>query len=167
MPVISRLNMSVGNRIGLVILFSIGFLVCLITLLRMATLPQTLVQTEPTWQSAPTNLWSFIESAVGVICACLISLRKTISAYWPQRWKTNNGSNRNYYNSGSEGRRRMRTAESGFTMGAMKPKGLGETHASVMTNTMGMGLSRHSSQEHIIDGITVTKDVVITRVDED
>src|SRR3954454_21082458 len=78
MPVIYRLHMSLGNRIGLGIIFSMGFFICIITTLRMSTLPQSLHATDPTWQPAPTNMWSFIEAAVGVICAWLISLRKPL-----------------------------------------------------------------------------------------
>lgn len=170
MPVISRLNMSAGNRIGLVVLFSIGFLICLITILRMATLPQTLKATEPTWESAPTNLWSFIEAAVGVICACLISLRKTISAYWPDRLKSSKDTNRPYqYHSGSglSARRPQNGVPPTYAMDTMKPKGLGETHVSVVTKSMGVGVSRSSSQERMIDGITVTKDVVISSARQD
>ncbi|KAF2468574.1 uncharacterized protein BDR25DRAFT_344281 [Lindgomyces ingoldianus] len=97
MPVIMRLKMSVGNKIGLIVLFSMGFFICLITMLRMATLPLTLKTKEPTWESAPTNLWSFIEAAVGVICSCLISLRKSISSLWPARWRSTKGSSYGQY----------------------------------------------------------------------
>jgi hypothetical protein len=158
--------MSSGNKIGLVILFSIGFLICLITVLRMATLPQTLKTTEPTWESAPTNLWSFIEAAVGVICACLISLRKTISAWWPNSLKSSKGTSaRPYqYHSGSalSGRKKTKEALGSYAMDTMKTKGLGETHVSVHTKGMGVGVSRSSSQERMINGITVTQDVMVS-----
>jgi hypothetical protein len=91
MPVILRLNMSIGSKIGLVVLFSMGFFICLTTALRMATLPQSLMAKEPTYESAPANLWSFIEAATGVICACLISLRKSIGSMWPKKWRSTKG----------------------------------------------------------------------------
>ncbi|KAF2818403.1 hypothetical protein CC86DRAFT_433465 [Ophiobolus disseminans] len=97
MPVIFNLNMSMGSRIGLVVLFSMGFFICLTTALRMATLPLTLATKEPTYESAPTNLWSFIEAAVGVICACLISLRKTIGLLWPSKWRSQKGTSSGQY----------------------------------------------------------------------
>jgi len=117
-PVVVKLNMSTGSRIGLIVLFSMGFFICLTTALRMATLPLTLATKEPTYESAPTNLWSFIESAVGVICACLISLRKTIGSLWPSKWRshkgTSSGQDQQYgsdaFASHGLGRPRMRTA---------------------------------------------------------
>ncbi|KAF9697717.1 hypothetical protein EKO04_003971 [Ascochyta lentis] len=99
-PVIVRLNMSIGSRIGLVILFSMGFFICLTTALRMATLPLTLRTKEPSWESAPTNMWSFIESATGVICACLISLRQTIARLWPKKWRSRKGTSSGKYRYG-------------------------------------------------------------------
>lgn len=156
--------MSRGNRIGLIVVFSIGFFICLITVLRMATLPQTLKLTEPTWQSAPTNLWSFIEAAVGVICACLISLRRTISTFWPRRWRSTNGTDAyvrygaNSATGGNMSRGTFGRMQSGsFHMEALKS---GRKDAS---ETMITVVSRNESQEWIFEGITVTKDVKVTR----
>jgi hypothetical protein len=99
--------MSIGSRVGLVVLFCMGFFICLTTALRMATLPLTLKTKEPSWESAPTNLWSYIESATGVICACLISLRQSIGALWPQRWRSRKGTASAQYKYGySDGRSR-------------------------------------------------------------
>ncbi|KAL5119255.1 hypothetical protein ACEQ8H_002742 [Pleosporales sp. CAS-2024a] len=97
LPVILKLNMSMGNKIGLIILFSMGFFICLTTALRMSTLPLSLRSHQPTYDSAPANLWSFIEAATGVICACLISLRKSISTIWPSQWRSSRGTNTGPY----------------------------------------------------------------------
>lgn len=158
-----KLNMSFGNRLGLIVLFSMGFFICLITTLRMATLPQTLKLKEPTWESAPTNLWSFIEAAVGVICACLISLRRTISRLWPQRWRSRKGSSAGYYaryGGGSTGGKmsRGRGQVASFHMEALKAGKKEAKSEAVVTF-----VSRSSSQERIFEGITVTKDIEITR----
>ncbi|KAJ4296403.1 hypothetical protein N0V90_006448 [Kalmusia sp. IMI 367209] len=165
LPLIMKLNMSLGNRVGLVVLFSIGFFICLITTLRMATLPQTLKLKEPTWESAPTNLWSFIEAAVGVICACLISLRRTISLMWPQKWRSRKGSSAGYnqygrYGTGSMGGKmsRGKSQVGSFHLDALKGGRKGGGAEAVVTL-----VSRSESQERIFEGITVTKDVKITR----
>lgn len=167
MPLIMRLNMSIGNRIGLIVLFSMGFFICLITVLRMVTLPLTLKTKEPTWESAPTNLWSFIEAAVGVICACLISLRRSISRFWPKRWRSTKGSSARYYHqypsrggsaplSGKNGG--LGVPGSSFHMEALKSsKSTGKTEIDVSM------VSRSESQERMIEGITVTKDIEVVR----
>lgn len=67
----------------------------------MATLPLTLKTKELSWESALTNLWSYIESATGVICACLISLRQSIGAMWPQRWRSQKSTSSEQYRYGN------------------------------------------------------------------
>jgi hypothetical protein len=62
----------------------------------MSTLPLSLRTKEPTWASAPTNLWSFIEAATGVICACLISLRQSIRRLCPKKWRVDKGTSEAY-----------------------------------------------------------------------
>ncbi|KAF2993219.1 hypothetical protein E8E13_000910 [Curvularia kusanoi] len=160
-PVIIRLNMSMGSRVGLVVLFCMGFFICLTTALRMGTLPLTLRTKEPSWESAPTNLWSYIESATGVICACLISLRQSISALWPKRWRSRKGTSSGQYPYGDSdgpsrhgigtGRVRGGTESGlrgGYRMGdvTVSKKGVRETYASI---------SPSESQEQIIGGTKI------------
>ncbi|CAO2647456.1 Nn.00g083780.m01.CDS01 [Neocucurbitaria sp. VM-36] len=166
MPVIFSLNMSTGSRIGLVVLFSMGFFICLTTALRMATLPLTLKTKEPTWESAPTNLWSFIEAATGVICACLISLRKTFGALWPKKWRSHKGtSSGKYQNYGS--------GPSGHGLGMSRPRnGTGNGSAYPLDDMksgvkgkpeMYPSISPSESQERIIEGAKTSVHVTSSR----
>lgn len=184
--------MSTGSRIGLVILFSIGFFICLITALRMSTLPLTLRTKEPTYESAPTNLWSFIEAATGVICACLISLRKTIGSLWPQKWRSQKGTSSGQYQqygsggaSGHLSRQRKGTGNGtgSYPLGDMKSvgKGRSDTFASIspsesqeriiedtkadtqVTTNATRGGSISGSEDLALQGITVTTDVKVVR----
>ncbi|KAF1944951.1 hypothetical protein EJ02DRAFT_420002 [Clathrospora elynae] len=170
MPVIFRLNMSVGSRIGLVVLFSMGFFICLTTALRMATLHLTLRTKEPTWDSAPTNLWSFIEAATGVICACLISLRKSIGALWPNKWRSHKGTSsgpyQQYGNSGL-GRRcvavsRPRNGTTPEKSGSMYPLGNVKSAVKRRPDTY-PSISPSESQECIIEGLKTAALVTTNR----
>jgi hypothetical protein len=195
MPVILRLNMSIGSKIGLVVLFSMGFFICLTTALRMATLPQSLHAKEPTYESAPANLWSFIEAATGVICACLISLRKSIGSMWPKKWRSTRGTSTGgayrHYGSGAmsghgiPSHRPQDGTGTGNTypLANMKNGGKGapdiyedispsesqeqiihgaKSEAHVITSTFRSGRSS-ASDDLILQGITVTTDVKISR----
>ena len=170
-PVIIRLNMSIGSRVGLVVLFCMGFFICLTTALRMATLPLTLKTKEPSWESAPTNLWSYIESATGVICACLISLRQSIGALWPRRWRSRKGTASAQYQYGySDGPSRVgmggsyvRGGEAADRSGAYRmgdvtasKRGVRETYASI---------SPSESQEQIIGGAKTEAQITVNVVD--
>ncbi|KAF2131730.1 hypothetical protein P153DRAFT_286237 [Dothidotthia symphoricarpi CBS 119687] len=168
LPIVSRLNMPMSSRIGLGILFSVGFFVCLITILRMATLPATLRFREPTWESAPANLWSFIEAAVGVICACLISLRNTIAKLWPKQWRSNYRSTSRPKNFGhpSHGIRfpkpswitSKRNTKDTYPLESRDPTRGGRNETLVSHS-----LVQSESQERIIEGITVTTNVEVCR----
>lgn len=155
--------MSIGSRIGLVVLFCVGFFICLTTALRMATLPLTLKTKEPSWESAPTNLWSFIESATGVICACLISLRQSISTLWPRRWRSRKGTSSGQYRYGGNNGNALRGSRlpddtggsAAYRMGDVRgsKKGVRETYASI---------SPSESQEQIIGGTNMEAHVTAT-----
>ncbi|ORY00959.1 hypothetical protein BCR34DRAFT_494276 [Clohesyomyces aquaticus] len=174
MPVIIHLKMSVGNKIGLMFLFSMGFFICLITMLRMATLPLTLKTKEPTWESAPTNLWSFIEAAVGVICSCLISLRKSVSALWPARWRSTKGSSYGRYGAYGQagsgkvlsrvgGRSGQYSSAGMYPLQSVKGSVSGRTKTEVTVTEASDIVSRSESQERMIAGITVRKDFEVVR----
>lgn len=164
MHVIFRLNMSTGSKIGLIVLFSIGFFICLTTALRMFTLSQSLKAKEPTYESAPANLWSFIEAATGVIAACLISLRKTIGALWPAKWRSTKGSTGAYQNYGSgrlsghglSARPRNGTGTGNYPLGEVKMtnKGVPDPYGSI---------SPSESQERIIHGTKTGATVTTSR----
>jgi hypothetical protein len=167
MPVILRLNMSIGSKIGLVVLFSMGFFICLTTALRMATLPQSLHAKEPTFESAPANLWSFIEAATGVICACLISLRKSIGSLWPSKWRSNKGTSSGQYRQYGSGimssrgmastRQRNDTGTgNGYALSDMKDR------TKVVPDIYG-NISPSESQERIIKGNKMQATVTTTR----
>lgn len=183
-PVISRLHMSLSKKIGLCIVFVIGFFICLTTALRMQTLVRAANASEQTWESCPANMWSFIEVAVGVICACLISLRKILSMIWPDSLRrTKKSSDYHVYGSGANGASRR----TGPAPGSQKLDDDDENvyrleHVNTFSRQNGtnydpngklLGASefevmseRNESQEHIIGtnrSIMVKKDVVITR----
>jgi hypothetical protein len=190
MPVISRLQMSLSKKIGLGVVFIIGFFICLTTALRMQTLVRAANASEQTWESCPANMWSFIEVAVGVICACLISLRKILSMIWPDALrksrKDSNYSPHNAYGSGANGGASRRT---GPAPGSRKLDDNDDDeeyrleHTSTFSKQNGtnydpdgkllgtsdfaiMPHSRNESQEHIIDPnrtILVKKDITIMR----
>lgn len=176
--------MSLSKKIGLTVVFVIGFFICLTTALRMQTLVRAVNASEQTWESCPANMWSFIEVAVGVICACLISLRKILSMIWPDSLRrTKKSSDYNGYGSGANGG----SKRTGPAPGSQKldddeentyrlehsstfskqncinydPDGklLGSSEFAIMTG-------RNESQERIIDpsrNILVKKDVVVMR----
>lgn len=63
------------DKVGLVIVFAIGIFVCLAGIIRLWALQKTSVSADPSWDNEPSAIWSIIECCVGVICACVPSLK--------------------------------------------------------------------------------------------
>ncbi|KAF2144363.1 uncharacterized protein K452DRAFT_206346, partial [Aplosporella prunicola CBS 121167] len=75
-PFIQRLQMNRAKRAGLAVLFALGLFVCAASGIRMkAMVASTRAARDPTWDSAPAFLWSYVEASVGLVCTCLPSLR--------------------------------------------------------------------------------------------
>jgi hypothetical protein len=127
-----------------------------------------------------------------VICACLISLRKSIGALWPKKWRTSKGTTGDYQqygNSGSGGhglgmsRPRDGTGVSNsYAMNALRNGAKGkadvladispsESQERIMEDTKtGAHIitsrprsSSSSSEDLVLQGITVTTDVKVIR----
>ncbi|KAL3420746.1 integral membrane protein [Phlyctema vagabunda] len=78
-----------NEKIGLVVVFAIGFFVCLAGIIRLWALQKTSVSVDSSWDNEPAAVWSIIECCVGVICASVPSLKPLFSKV---RKITNNSS---------------------------------------------------------------------------
>ncbi|KAI9687137.1 MAG: hypothetical protein M1822_002548, partial [Bathelium mastoideum] len=72
-----KLNASRASKIGLSIVFALGFLDIIVAILRIVYLVNTNVSTDPdfTFDLTNTFVWSVIEPSLGVIVACGALLR--------------------------------------------------------------------------------------------
>ncbi|EOD52923.1 Pex [Neofusicoccum parvum] len=75
LPVLNQLHVSSGQRLGLFFAFSIGGAGCIISLVRLHTVTEAIKNKDPILANPEPALWSAIEVAVCIICACLPSLR--------------------------------------------------------------------------------------------
>ncbi|OCK78052.1 hypothetical protein K432DRAFT_102835 [Lepidopterella palustris CBS 459.81] len=172
-PVISKLQMSLSKKLGLIILFTLGLFVCLTTGIRMKALVQSTHATDVPWDSCPTNLWSFIETAVGLICACLISLRKAVAICFPRLLSTKDSKSGKYVYDYSGSRRVPGTGSQKLSEYGLdnldssrneNGKVLGQSITTVGLGKGGGTLRRTESEDYIlqgIQGITVQRDVSI------
>ncbi|KAK0113101.1 hypothetical protein ONS95_014805 [Cadophora gregata] len=74
LPELTRLVMSWEQKIHILAMFSLGFLVTLLSILRLTSLVKFANTHNMTWDYVPVGYWSSIEVHVGVICACLPTL---------------------------------------------------------------------------------------------
>ncbi|KAM5349464.1 hypothetical protein ACJ41O_005969 [Fusarium nematophilum] len=108
-PMIYNLHMPKVQKFGAIVVFGIGSLQvtfsCIIlyglanmlstvttSVIRLVKLPVVLASTDPSWDAAPANIWTFIEANLFVICGSMPTLRKFFKHFLPRLMGSTGGS---------------------------------------------------------------------------
>ncbi|KAK0634102.1 hypothetical protein B0T14DRAFT_561619 [Immersiella caudata] len=83
MPAIRTLRLRFRLRILLFSLFGFGFLLCVISILRMVNLVMNSNAVDFTWDFATPTSWAIIEVNFSIICACVMTLKPLIVKIFP------------------------------------------------------------------------------------
>ncbi|KAF5552880.1 monocarboxylate transporter 8 [Fusarium mexicanum] len=85
-PMIVRLKMPLGQKIGLGIMLGIATIGRTVTtsIIRMIYLPSLLGALDIPWIAAPANVWSFVEVNLFIICGCMPTFRKFFKRFAPK-----------------------------------------------------------------------------------
>ncbi|KAF9878703.1 hypothetical protein CkaCkLH20_03603 [Colletotrichum karsti] len=78
-PLLGRLRMRKTQKLALMASFGLGLLTCVISIIRIATLPATFANLDQTYEGTPHMVWSIVELSVAVICLCIPTLRPLLS----------------------------------------------------------------------------------------
>lgn len=78
------LKIQKRQKIGVTLILMIGSFVCIVSILRLAFIFPGLTQMDTTWHYVDNIIWIILEMYVGVICACLPSLKALIKHYFPE-----------------------------------------------------------------------------------
>ncbi|KAL5333213.1 hypothetical protein BJX70DRAFT_406476 [Aspergillus crustosus] len=78
LPTLLRLSLSIMKKLGICLMFVIGLVVTVISILRLTTSLGFLTSPNPTREFIPVSIWSFLEIDLGIICACLPGIRALI-----------------------------------------------------------------------------------------
>ncbi|KAF5649375.1 monocarboxylate transporter 8 [Fusarium sp. NRRL 52700] len=84
MPMIVRLKMPLGQKIGLGIMLGIATITVTTSIIRMIYLPSLLGALDIPWIAAPANVWSFVEVNLFIICGCMPTFRKFFKRFAPK-----------------------------------------------------------------------------------
>ncbi|KAH7361183.1 hypothetical protein BKA66DRAFT_211313 [Pyrenochaeta sp. MPI-SDFR-AT-0127] len=82
-PVI-KLQMPLRRKVHLLAVFCLGFFACAISIIRLENLHRFNNSRDPLWTSSSTAYWSAIELNIGILCACLPTLRPLIKKFAPR-----------------------------------------------------------------------------------
>ncbi|KAF2640115.1 hypothetical protein P280DRAFT_452571 [Massarina eburnea CBS 473.64] len=91
-PVVVGLQMSVRQKISIILIFLTGGFVCVIALRRTILLRPLMVSTDYTWDAVEQYQWCFAEVNAAIICASAPALRPFFMKYVPSLLKSRFGS---------------------------------------------------------------------------
>ncbi|THV77446.1 hypothetical protein D6C92_01214 [Aureobasidium pullulans] len=95
-PVLNKLHLPRKQKYALMAVFGLGLFVCLTSILRLKSLYDISVSDDITWDNTPAAYWSSLEVNFAVIAACLPTLRKTISRFFPRFFSSYSNSDSNH-----------------------------------------------------------------------
>ncbi|PVH99899.1 hypothetical protein DM02DRAFT_414617 [Periconia macrospinosa] len=85
MPIAMLRSLDIPSRQkkALIIVFAFGAIVCVVSIIRLQTLVAIANSKDPTYDNLAAAMLSAIEANMGIICACLPSMRPLFSALMP------------------------------------------------------------------------------------
>ncbi|KAF2996152.1 hypothetical protein E8E14_000775 [Neopestalotiopsis sp. 37M] len=95
-----KLHLHWKKKIGVALMFIVGTFVTVVSILRLQSLVLFVDSSNASWDFVGVSDWSVIEINVGIICACMPSLRLILVRIFPALGGSSNRS-KNYYPTGS------------------------------------------------------------------
>ncbi|KAF1932823.1 uncharacterized protein M421DRAFT_416433 [Didymella exigua CBS 183.55] len=89
------------KKVAVALMFCLGTFVTIVSILRLQSLVQFAQTSNASWEFYNVSVWSTIEICVGIMCACLPTLRLLLVKLFPILGGSSARSRNNYYNYGS------------------------------------------------------------------
>ncbi|KAF2727388.1 hypothetical protein EJ04DRAFT_582063 [Polyplosphaeria fusca] len=83
-PGIIRLQLPRKQKIGVSLVFALGFFVCIISIVRLYALQIGSYTKDPTYDNFAIAIWSVVEVNAAIVGACLPTLKPLITRVWPR-----------------------------------------------------------------------------------
>lgn len=83
-PVLFRLQMSTSKKVGIGVMFVLGGLGCIVSMIRLKSLMHFSNSVDPSWDNVPVVTWTVIELCAAMICASLPALRLLVMHLFPR-----------------------------------------------------------------------------------
>ncbi|AEO55679.1 hypothetical protein MYCTH_2299753 [Thermothelomyces thermophilus ATCC 42464] len=78
-PVVVTMTVPLRRKIGLLIVFTFGLFVCLISVIRTIMLSKLLWSPDHTWDLVAIANWSTVETNAAIVCGCMPTLRPVLA----------------------------------------------------------------------------------------
>ncbi|KAF2084270.1 hypothetical protein K490DRAFT_75929 [Saccharata proteae CBS 121410] len=84
LPFLAKLQLNKRKKVLLMLMFSLGFFITIVSILRLDALIQFGDTSNITWDYVSVGYWSTIELHVGIICGCLPAIRSLALHFMPK-----------------------------------------------------------------------------------
>jgi len=84
LPLIHSLELPRRQKMILMVIFGAGYVVCVISILRLIYIYPISTATDVTWESPLAAIWSAVETNTGIICCSAPTLKGCIAKYFPK-----------------------------------------------------------------------------------
>ncbi|KAJ4334626.1 hypothetical protein N0V95_009118 [Ascochyta clinopodiicola] len=121
-----RLQLSWRKKLSVAIMFLVGTFVTVVSCLRLQSLVTFAASSNPTWDQVQVINWSNIEVNVGIICACLPTLRVILVKIFPNIMGTTKASSQAYHARYGYGSRGQGMGTGGSKVGQTSGRGVNE-----------------------------------------
>ncbi|PYH87453.1 integral membrane protein [Aspergillus ellipticus CBS 707.79] len=163
LPKLLRLNMTMAKKAGLIVMFGLGVLVCVTSIIRATYISN--FSEDHTWTLVNTLNWSSVEVAVAIFIACIPSFKSLITFCFPSLQRLLGLSSKG----DSTGRSKMYGSSTRWNSKGRSIIGhhsikLNAVNSLIWQNRVDFEASRNGSEERIIparSGIQVTTDVSV------
>ncbi|PCH05242.1 Hypothetical protein PENO1_023430 [Penicillium occitanis (nom. inval.)] len=88
-PLLLGLKLNWHKKLQILSMFSVGFLITLVSILRLESLVRFSKSTNSTYDNAPAVYWSVLECDIAIVCACMPALRIILGAILPKYFGSN------------------------------------------------------------------------------
>ncbi|KAH7410677.1 CFEM domain-containing protein [Cadophora sp. MPI-SDFR-AT-0126] len=112
-----HLQLHWKKKLGVGLMFVVGTFITVVSILRLQSLLHFAKSFNVTWDNLPVTIWSLVEINVGIICACMPSLRVLLVRLFPKVMGSTRNKSAGYHAEGSR---------SGIGMGANVSIGRGK-----------------------------------------
>jgi len=80
-PVILKLTLPTKQKYGLVAIFAVGIVVCLISIIRLDSVKEAAKLSDVTWSGVHAGIWSQSEISISIVCASLPGMKPLIRTW--------------------------------------------------------------------------------------
>ncbi|KAK2834974.1 hypothetical protein FQN49_006730 [Arthroderma sp. PD_2] len=154
---ITRLNLEFRDKVALLCVFVLGGFVCLISIIRTTTFPQSSEPVDVTYNFVFNAMWAIVEVNSAIICGCMPLIRQPLSILFPRVFGRSphptSKSHSSFFGYRSSRRQDRNATNPSLSIAASLPWNM-HNGDNIVTTLVEPGrdleLSRTESEEHII-----------------